>query len=130
MILIKLPYWLGIIIDALWAVALFIPSIFGLLIGNPNFEPGVQVRLIMGIGGILMTGWTILLVWALQKPVERRMVALITAFPVILGMFSIAVIGFFNGSTSNIWIIAKTLILIVLFTNSFIRARSIENSNQ
>lgn len=124
MFLIKLPYWLGIIADALWAVALFSPSIFGLLVGNPEFDPDVQIRLIMAIGGTLMTGWTILLIWGVQKPIERRMVALITTFPVILGMFIIGFIGLVSGSESNIWILAKTLILIVLFLTSYIKAAS------
>jgi hypothetical protein len=129
MILIKLPYWLGIIVDALWAVALFSPSVFGLLIGNPDFDPDVQIRLVMGIGGTLMTGWTILLLWAVQDPIDRKMVALITAFPVILGMFIIALIGLINGSVSNIWILTKTLLLIILFTKSYIRAGKIEQTN-
>ena len=130
MIFIKLPYWLGVIVDALWAVALFYPPVFGLLIGNPDFDPNTQVRLIMSIGGVLMTGWTILLFWAIQNPIERRMVGLITAFPVIMGMFIIALIGFFNGSTSNIWLLAKTLILIILFSYSFIKARNMERQNR
>ena len=56
--LIKLPYWLGIAADALWAVALFSPRVFGLLTGRPGFSPDLEVRLIMSIGGTLMTGWT------------------------------------------------------------------------
>lgn len=61
MFLIKIAYWLGIGADALWAVALFIPNIFGILTGQPAFNPDLQVRLIMAIGGALMTGWTLLL---------------------------------------------------------------------
>ena len=129
MLIIKLPYWLGIIVDALWAVALFFPSVFGLLIGSPDFDPDVQIRLVMGIGGTLMTGWTILLLWAVQNPIERRMVALITAFPVILGMFIIALIGLINGSESNIWILTKTLLLIIMFTISYIRAGKYARNN-
>lgn len=53
--LIKLVYWLGIGADSLWAVGLLIPQVFGILIGNPEFNPDIQTRL-MGIGGSLMAG--------------------------------------------------------------------------
>ena len=55
MFLIKFPYWLGIGADALWAFGLLFPSIFGILTGNPDFNPDLQLRLIMGIGGSLQS---------------------------------------------------------------------------
>ena len=55
------PYWLGAGADALWAVALFVPPLFGTLTAIPDFSPGLHFRLTMAVGGILMTGWTILL---------------------------------------------------------------------
>ncbi len=118
--LIKLAYWLGILADAVWAVALFVPQVFGILTGNPGFNPDIQVRRIMGIGGSLMTGWTLLLVWAVRKPIERRVVILLTAFPVVFGMFVIALIGFIEGGTSNIWILVKTTILMISMITSFL----------
>ena len=92
MFLIKFPYWLGIGADALWALALFFPNIFAILTGTPNFNPDLETKLIMGIGGTLMTGWTLLLLWAVKKPIERRGVILLTAFPVVFGMFIITLI--------------------------------------
>jgi len=62
--LIKTAYWLGIVADAMWAIALLCPRIFGILTDPPDFNPNLQFRLIMSIGGILMLGWTILLIWA------------------------------------------------------------------
>ena len=94
MFLIKFPYWLGIGADVLWAFALLFPSIFGILTGNPDFNPDLQIRLIMGIGGCLMTGWTFLLLWAVRSPIERRVVILLTAFPVVFGLIIISLIGF------------------------------------
>jgi len=105
-----MPYWFGVLADALWAVGLFVPPVFGLLIGKPEFGPDLQTRLIMGIGGSLMTGWTLLLLWAVRKPVERRVVILPTAYPVVLGMLVVAVIGVLNGNSFGIWIIVKTLV--------------------
>lgn len=126
MLLIKLPYWLGIGADAIWAIALLFPSFFGLLTGNPEFNPDLQIRLIMGIGGSLMTGWTCLLIWAVNNPIQRRMVILLTAFPVVFGMFIVALIGFINGNTSNLWLLLKTAILFISMVTSFVFARNSE----
>ena len=121
MFLIKLPYWLGIAADALWAVGLLYPPVFGLLTGNPDFNPDIQMRLVMGIGGSLMTGWTLLLVWAVRRPIERRVVILLTAL-VVLGMFIITLIGVLEGETSNIWLLVKTTILMITMLTSYILA--------
>ncbi len=117
--IVKLTCWVGVGADALWALGLFFPSIFTLLAGGPDFNPELQVRLIMGIGGSLMLGWTFLLIWVVQNPVERRGVLLLTAFPVIIGMFMVALIGAMNGNTSNIWILIKTSILFVAMIYSY-----------
>jgi len=122
---IKFPYYLGIAADALWAVALLIPSVLGILLGNPNFNPDLQVRLIMAIGGTLMTGWTLLLFWGVREPIERRIVILLTAFPVVFGLFFVALIGFLGGNTSNIWILIKSIILFVTMITSYILAGKI-----
>ena len=120
--LIKIAYWLGIGVDALWAVGLLIPQVFGILTNNPDFNPDLQLRLIMGIGGSLMTGWTFLLLWAVRKPIERRVVILLTAFPVVFGLFIVALIGFLKGNTFNIWILIKNSILFISMISSYILA--------
>ncbi len=45
----------------------------------------------MGLGASLMFGWTVLLLWAYRRPMERRGVLLITIFPVIVGLFATGV---------------------------------------
>jgi hypothetical protein len=122
MFLIKIAYWLGIVADALWAVGLLFPKIFGILTGQLDFNPDLQVRLIMGIGGALMTGWTFLLLWAVKQPIERRAVILLTAFPVVFGLSVVALIGFLGGNTSNIWILIKNSILIISMITSYMLA--------
>ncbi|MBW1763731.1 MAG: hypothetical protein JRF49_00665 [Deltaproteobacteria bacterium] len=120
--LIKVAYWLGIGADAIWAIGLLFPQVFGILTGRPDFNPDLQTRLIMGMGGSLMTGWTFLLLWAVRKPIERRVVILLTAFPVVFGMFIVSLIGILYGDTSAIWILIKTLILITSMIISYILA--------
>ena len=122
MFLIKLAYWLGIGADALWAIGLLFPTVFGILTGQPDFDPDVQIRLIMGIGGSLMTGWTLLLLWAIIKPIERRFVILLTAFPVVFGLTVVTYIGYAGGNTFNLWILIKNSILIISMLTSYILA--------
>jgi hypothetical protein len=119
--LIKIAYWMGIGADAFWAAGLFFPQIYGMLMGNPDFDPDLQTRLIMGIGGILMTGWTFLLLWAVREPIERRTVILLTA-SVVFGMFIVTLFGVLGGNTSSIWILIKTTILFISMVTSYIIA--------
>ena len=128
MILIKLPYWLGIGADALWALGLLVPSIYGILTGNPDYNPDLQIRLLMGIAGSLMTGWTLLLIWAVKYPIERRTVILLTSL-VVLGLFIVALIGFLDGNNLNIWILIKNTILIVTMITSYFLAGKMERKN-
>lgn len=120
--LIRLAYWMGIIADALWAVGLFFPKVFGILTGDPDFNPDLQLRLVMGIGGTLMVGWTLLLIWAVKMPIERRFVILLTAFPVVFGMFIVALISVLEGNAFEIWVLIKTSILFIAMINSYILA--------
>ncbi len=128
--LIKIAYWLGIVADALWAVGLLFPQIFGILTGNPDFDPDLQTRIIMGIGGSLMTGWTLLLLWAVRKPIERRVVILLTAFPVVFGLFIVTLIGLLNGNTSSIWILTQTTILFISMVTSYIIAGKMDRDKE
>lgn len=125
--LIRLPYWLGIIVDALWAVALFFPPLYGILIGNSNFNPDLQYRLTMSVGGILMVGWTLLLIWGVQNPIERRFVILLTAFPVVFGLFIVSLIAYIAENPSILWILIKTAFLFVTMFISYFLACKIAN---
>ena len=125
MFIIKIPYWLGILADALWAIALFIPQVFAILTGRIEYEPDLETRLIMGIGGTLMLGWTFLLIWAVRDPIERRGVIILTAFPVVYGMFIITLIQFIAGNTFIMWALVKTIILLTSMTFSYLLASKV-----
>lgn len=123
---IKFPYYLGIAADTLWAIALFFPQIFSFISGRLDIEYDFQTRIIMAIGGILMTGWTCLLIWGVQKPIERKSVILLTAFPVVFGLSIVAIISYMAGNTFNLWIIIKCIILFITMIWSYILAGKIE----
>ncbi len=130
MVLVKLAYWLGIGADTLWAVGFLVPPVFGILTGRPDFNPDFQTKIIMGMGGSLMTGWTFLLLWAIRKPIERRFVILLTAFPVVSGMFIISLVDVFYGNTFIIWALIKGIVLIISMTNSYILAGKMDQGNE
>lgn len=123
--LIKFPYWLGIAADALWAVAMLFPPIFGVLTGADDFSPGWQLQSVMAIGGILMAGWTVLLVWAVRRPIERRFVILLTAL-VVAALFLLTLIDVLAGHTNQYWILFKCLVLFVAMLTSYSLAGEID----
>ena len=127
--LIRFPYWLGIIADALWAVALLFSPVYGMLIGNSNFNHDLQYRLTMSVGGILMVGWTLLLLWGVQNPIERRFVILLTAFPVVFGLFCVSLIAYNSGNPASLWIVIKTAFLFVTMIISYFLASKIAKEN-
>ncbi len=46
--------------------------------------PSDQTQLALRYGTGLMIGWTILLIWGDQKPIERKDLLIMTVFPVII----------------------------------------------
>lgn len=116
---IKTVLLIGILADALWAVALVYPRLYGILIGIPDFQPDLDFRLAMGIGASLMAGWTVLLAWTLRKPIERRGVMILTVAPVLAGLFIVTICGFIYGGSSNYWILSKLVILAAAMLTSY-----------
>ncbi len=111
--------WFGIVADFLWAIGLFYPSVFASLTGKSEMIVDLQLRLVMAIGGSLMLGWTFLLVWTVQKPLERRFVLLLTAFPAVFGIFTVTCISVVNGNSFSIWIAVKTFLVFIAMLSSY-----------
>ncbi len=125
---LRISYWTGAIIDAIAAVQMLSPSIFAFSNKLSNFQPAAEYRYAMGMGASLMIGWTVLLLWADRKPLERRGVLGITIFPVILGMILNEIVGVQTQFISlwtimPIWVLQ--LILILLFGFSYFNAKGI-----
>jgi hypothetical protein len=85
-LLLRLAYWAGATVDAVVAVLMFYPRAYGQATQLPDFSQNAPYRYAMALGASLMAGWTLLLIWADRKPVERRGVLLITVFPVVVGV--------------------------------------------
>jgi hypothetical protein len=78
--LLRAAFLLGAITDALALVPMLSPTMARLLWGFE--DTGGPYRFAMGYGASLMAGWTALLLWAYQEPLERRFVAALTVFVV------------------------------------------------
>ena len=81
---LRVSFWAGAILDVVAFLIMWFPSLFALNNGLTNFNPGIEYRYAMGMGAPLMLGWTILLLWADRKPIERKSILLITLL-VVLG---------------------------------------------
>ena len=126
---VRCIYWLGIGADALWAVALLVPAVFGLLTGNPGFSPNFELQHVMGVAGSLMTGWTVLLIWAEKEPIERRAILLITAFPVVFGIHIATLFYVLSGNFFVIWVLIKSALIFIALITSYLIADKLAKEN-
>jgi hypothetical protein len=85
-LLLRASYWTGTIVDAFVAVELLLPAFWASFEGLTTYTPNSILNFALGTAGALMLGWTLLLVWADRKPLERKGVLLLTVFPVIFGI--------------------------------------------
>jgi len=122
MVLLRISYWFGAVLDGVMVIPMLSPRMGGIMFGIDQFNPGNDYRYAMMVGASLMLGWTVLLVWADRKPIERKGIILITAVPVVIGMI---LAGVFAVSTGLIkfermiptW--AIQMVLLILFFYSY-----------
>jgi len=82
---LRISYWTGAVLDLLAGLIMLFPALFALNNQLSGFAPTPAYRYAMGMGAPLMLGWTVLLVWADRKPLERRGILPITLL-VIFGL--------------------------------------------
>jgi hypothetical protein len=110
-------------------MALLSPQFYGLLTGREMVDANLSIRLIMAIGASLMAGWTVLLLWAAQKPIERRGILLITVVPALTGLITVTLIGIINGHTGSIWILGKICFLAIIMLYGYYMATMVAREN-
>ena len=124
--LLRMSYRVGIMADALAAMMMLSQAIFGQQSPLTHYTPELPYRYAMGMGGSLMVGWTLLLIWADRDPVARRGVLPITVI-VILGMLASGLSASLAGFTKLSSLLPVLLIecaLMVLFSVSYLLSRS------
>ena len=126
---LRISYWAGAILDALAALSMLSPELFAATNGLQNFHPGIEYRYAMGMGASLMLGWTALLLWADQRPLERKGVLLITLLPVVLGLVLNEIVAVRGGflsimMTAPVWLVQAAIS--GLFVFSYLNARKFQ----
>jgi hypothetical protein len=92
--LLRAAFLLGAFTDAVALVPMLFPSAASLLWGMEATSG--PYRFAMGYGASLMFGWTVLLLWAYRRPLERRFIAALTVF-VIYGLVATEVAAVLAG---------------------------------
>jgi heme A synthase len=81
------------------------------------------------MGAALMAGWTVLLIWADRRPLERKAILLITVFPVVTGIMMAGIYTVLSGLVNFVNLIPALVLqvfLIAFFLSSYFYARSAE----
>jgi hypothetical protein len=117
---LRLSYWIGAVIDVLAGLSMLFPALFAFSNRLSGFVPDLSFRFMAGMGAPLMFGWTVLLLWADRKPLERKAVLLITLIPILGNAFN-QVVGLSNGFLSleaalPLWINQTVLTALYVFS--------------
>jgi hypothetical protein len=105
--LLRTAFALGAITDALALLPMLSPRLSALLWGFE--EQGGAHGFAMGYAASLMLGWTVLLVWAYRRPMERSFVAALTVL-VIYGLALTEILAVRAGSLAA-WRMVPTFVL-------------------
>jgi hypothetical protein len=125
---LHLSYWAGAVLDLLAGLTMLFPALFAINNRLSSFYPAPNYRYAMGMGAPLMLAWTVLLIWADRKPLERKGLLPITLL-VILGEIANEIVAAHTGYITATalfptWIIQA--ILSGLFIFSYLTARKLE----
>jgi hypothetical protein len=117
---LRAAFLIGAVIDALMIPLMLIPALARIFWGFTDFPSTYMYAMIMGAA--LMFGWTLLLIWAYQRPIERRGVALLTIV-VILGIavanIYAVIIGLIPASRMILSWVMQTVLLTVFSIGYF-----------
>ncbi len=84
--IVRFAFYLGAVTDALALIPMLVPKTGALVLGVEPGGPSPFEVSFQGTAVALMAGWTVLLVWGAQAPIERRHILLFTVVPVIIGI--------------------------------------------
>jgi hypothetical protein len=128
-VILRITYIWGMIADLIEGIRMLFPKLFvestGQVIQN---TPELSYGLMYGVP--VMLGWTLLLFWANQKPVERKGI-LLCLIPVIIGYIVIQTMGVVSG----IYVLRNMLLpyvletaLLILSVTGYLLNRNVEAS--
>lgn len=91
LLIIKITLWWGIVADLFETIRLILPQFF-IKTSSATLSLNDDLKFALLYGAPVMLGWTIILFWASQKPIDRRGVFL-CLMPVIISYFIVEIIG-------------------------------------
>jgi hypothetical protein len=116
---LRTAFLAGAVTDAAAVIPMVVPAVARMVWGFD--DPTGAYTFAMGYAASLMLGWTALLVWAYQRPLERRAVAALTVL-VIYGLVLTEVIAVLAGHLA-LWRMVPTwclqAILLGLFAGAY-----------
>lgn len=98
MTFIKQCYYAGVIADILATAPLLSPETAKIMFGLADLSTTGIFLYVSRVAASLMLGWTSLLFWASLRPLERRVVLLLTVFPVLTGLTIASIIAVAGGA--------------------------------
>ena len=130
-ILLRISYWVGAVVDLVAGLIMTFPGFYAVFNRIPGFKATPAFLNVAWMGAPLMFGWTVLLIWADRKPVERKEILLITLIPIIgnvINQVASVITGFTSLSVAVPQWALQTL-LIDLFSYSYWVAVKISKTN-
>jgi uncharacterized membrane protein len=122
---LRISFWAGALLDLLAGLTMLFPALFAINNRLSSFYPAPDYRYAMGMGAPLMLAWTILLLWGVRNPLERKDLLPITLL-VVLGEVANELLAARSGYISvgaliPTWIVQA--VLSALFIYSYLIAR-------
>jgi hypothetical protein len=117
---LRICYWAGAVLDLLAGLTMLFPALFTINNQLSSFYPTPDYRYAMGMGAPLMLAWTVLLLWADRKPLERKgilPITLLVVFGEVINEIVAARTGYISlGALVPTWIVQAFLTVLFLFS--------------
>jgi hypothetical protein len=126
---LRTSYWAGAMLDLLAGLTMLFPALFAVNNQLSSFYPAPDYRYAMGMGAPLMLAWTVLLLWADRKPMERKGLLPITLL-VVLGEVANEIVAARSGYITTAALIPTWIVQAILsglFVFSYLNARKAES---
>ncbi len=115
---LRTAFWTGAVIDGKAFLLFFFPGllpnvtkyVFNIGIFDPYCNQAVLLRMLVALFDL---GWTILLVWAALKPLERKGIMLITLFPIITGILILRITTTLNNTVSEAYLVTNVFFILI-----------------
>lgn len=123
---LQVANWTGVIADFIFGIILmFFPTIVQFIWGIESPIEGASLMWSKYFG-LLVFSWTFILFWANKKPMERKGIILITAWPVVSGIMGVQIFALIQGilymNLMLSFLFAFQGFLVTLFTLSYLNA--------